>query len=72
MKRNVGSRLPSFTEKESNLMKSSIDFLGINFYNSFYVKNYPESLNMEDRDYMQDMAVELIIRLIENDTSIDE
>ncbi|XP_045795327.1 beta-glucosidase 11-like [Trifolium pratense] len=73
MKRNVGSRLPSFTEKESNLMKSSIDFLGINFYNSLYVKNYPpESKNMEDRDYMQDMAVELITRLIENDTSIDE
>ncbi|KEH27930.1 glycoside hydrolase family 1 protein [Medicago truncatula] len=31
MKKNVGSRLPSFTAKESNLIKSSIDFLGINF-----------------------------------------
>jgi beta-glucosidase len=43
MKKNVGSRLPSFTEKESNLMKRSIDFLGINSYSSFYVKNFPES-----------------------------
>jgi len=59
MKKNVGSRLPSFTVKESNLIKSSIDFLGINFYNLIYVKNSPTSLNMEDRDYMQDMAVEI-------------
>ncbi|KEH23192.1 putative beta-glucosidase [Medicago truncatula] len=71
MKKNAGSRLPSFTIKESNLIKNSIDFLGINFYNLIYVKNSPASLNMEDRDYTQDMAVEITV-LIENDTSIDE
>ncbi|RYR50966.1 hypothetical protein Ahy_A06g026025 [Arachis hypogaea] len=30
MKKNVGSRLPVFTKSESNLVKGSIDFLGIN------------------------------------------
>ncbi|KAK7294716.1 hypothetical protein RJT34_17609 [Clitoria ternatea] len=39
MKKNAGSRLPSFTQKESNLVKGSIDFIGINFYHSFFVKN---------------------------------
>jgi len=49
MKKNIGSRLPSFTAKESNLIKSSIDFLGINFYSLIYVKNNPASLIMDDR-----------------------
>ncbi|CAI8618537.1 unnamed protein product [Vicia faba] len=38
MKKNVGSRLPFFTSRESNLVKGSIDFLGVNFYNTFYIK----------------------------------
>lgn len=59
MKKNAGSRLPSFTQKESNLVQGSIDFLGINFYYSFYVKNNPRSLHMEDRDFIADMSVEL-------------
>ncbi|KAL5058139.1 hypothetical protein RYX36_029743 [Vicia faba] len=71
MKRNVGSRLPSFTKKESNLVKGSIDFLGINFYYSFYVKNKPDKQHIEDRDYRADMEVETI-DLIPNDTSIYE
>lgn len=59
MRKNVGSRLPFFTSKESNLVKGSIDFLGINFYNSFYAKNNPGSLKKKNRDYKSDMAVEL-------------
>ncbi|XP_061366410.1 beta-glucosidase 11-like isoform X2 [Gastrolobium bilobum] len=59
MKKNVGSRLPSFTQKESNMVKGSIDFLGINFYYTFYVKNNPDSLLKEDRDFNADIAVEL-------------
>lgn len=58
MKENVGSRLPLFTTRESILVKDSIDFLGINFYYSFYVKNNPGSLQKKDRNYMADMAVE--------------
>lgn len=60
MKKNVGSRLPSFTQKESNLVKGSMDFLGINFYYSHKVKNSPNNLQMEDRDYTADMFAEII------------
>jgi len=37
-----------------------MDFLGINFYNSFYVKNSPSIQHIEDRDYIADMEVETI------------
>jgi hypothetical protein len=59
MKKNVGSRLPFFTSSETNLVKGSLDFLGINFYYSFYVKNNAKSLQQKNRDYTADMAVEL-------------
>ncbi|MCI09324.1 beta-glucosidase 11-like, partial [Trifolium medium] len=59
MKNNVGSRLPFFTSRESNLVKGSIDFLGINFYYAHYVKNNAKSLQKKNRDYTEDMAAEL-------------
>ncbi|KAL5072901.1 hypothetical protein RYX36_011885 [Vicia faba] len=60
MKKNVGSRLPFFTSTESNLVKGSIDFIGINFYYAFHVKNSPGSLQIKNRDFVADMGVELI------------
>ncbi|KAK7395092.1 hypothetical protein VNO78_15634 [Psophocarpus tetragonolobus] len=68
MKKIAGSKLPSFTQKESNLVRGSIDFIGINFYFSFYVKNSPGSLQKENRDFMEDLSAE-IERIIPNDTS---
>jgi len=59
MKKNVGSRLPFFTSRETDLVKGSLDFLGINFYYSFYVKNNAKSLQQKNRDYTADMAVEI-------------
>ncbi|KAL1351856.1 hypothetical protein AAHE18_06G124800 [Arachis hypogaea] len=59
MKKNVGSRLPVFTKSESNLVKGSIDFLGINLRKW----DNPRSLCIKDRDYVADMAVELIGRM---------
>jgi len=58
MKKNAGPRLPSFTQKESDLVRGSIDFLGINFYYSFYVRDSPSSLLNRNRDYLTDMSVE--------------
>jgi len=57
MRKNAGSRLPSFTKKESNMIRNSIDFLGINFYTSFYVENNPGNLQNEDGDFIADIAV---------------
>uniref|UniRef100_A0ACD5UZL4 Uncharacterized protein n=1 Tax=Avena sativa TaxID=4498 RepID=A0ACD5UZL4_AVESA len=38
MRSRVGKRLPRFTTKEADLVKGSLDFLGINHYTTFYTK----------------------------------
>ncbi|CAN0923764.1 Beta-glucosidase 24 [Linum grandiflorum] len=35
----LGSRLPQFTREESRLLRKSFDFLGLNYYTGYYVKN---------------------------------
>ncbi|KAM3352172.1 hypothetical protein ACQJBY_023810 [Aegilops geniculata] len=57
MKKNVGSRLPTFTEVQSELIKGSLDFIGINHYYSLYVNDRP--LETGVRDYKADMSVSL-------------
>ncbi|KAK3028570.1 hypothetical protein RJ639_039261 [Escallonia herrerae] len=39
MKEFVGSRLPKFTKEQSNMLKGSIDLLGLNYYTANYVSN---------------------------------
>ncbi|KAG7565080.1 Glycoside hydrolase superfamily [Arabidopsis suecica] len=41
MKRTLGSRLPVFSEEESEQVKGSTDFVGVIHYNTFYVTNRP-------------------------------
>uniref|UniRef100_A0A453LUU4 Uncharacterized protein n=5 Tax=Triticinae TaxID=1648030 RepID=A0A453LUU4_AEGTS len=41
MKKIVGSRLPPFTKVQSELIKGSLDFIGINHYYSLYVNDRP-------------------------------
>ncbi|XP_039159635.1 beta-glucosidase 11 isoform X2 [Eucalyptus grandis] len=67
MKKNVGSRLPSFTTHESKRIKGSIDFFGINFYSVLHIKDNPEILKMDPRDYNADTAVEMIF--VQDNTS---
>ncbi|XP_059458185.1 beta-glucosidase 11-like isoform X1 [Corylus avellana] len=59
MKRNVGTRLPTFTNLESNQVKGSIDFLGVNYYLTVYVKDNSSKLEMELRNFNADMAVDI-------------
>ncbi|KAI3920540.1 hypothetical protein MKW92_000180 [Papaver armeniacum] len=61
MKRNAGSRLPSFTPYEAKLVKGSCDFFGLNHYASSNVKDNPESLKIQQRDISMDMAVSLYV-----------
>jgi len=39
MKSSVGSRLPKFTKAESEGLKNSIDFLGVNYYTTYYAEH---------------------------------
>ncbi|ONH96077.1 hypothetical protein PRUPE_7G106000 [Prunus persica] len=39
MRSNVRERLPKFTEEESELLKGSFDFIGINYYTARYASN---------------------------------
>ena len=55
MKKNVGSRLPPFTEVQSEIIKGSLDFIGINHYYSLYVNDRP--LDTGVRDYTADMSI---------------
>ncbi|XP_044977412.1 beta-glucosidase 2-like [Hordeum vulgare subsp. vulgare] len=56
MKKNVGSRLPPFTKVQSELIKGSIDFIGINHYFSVYVND--RHLHTGVRDYTADMSID--------------
>lgn len=39
MQQMVGERLPNFTRAEVEMVKGSIDYVGINHYTSYYVLN---------------------------------
>ncbi|KAK9733674.1 hypothetical protein RND81_04G083400 [Saponaria officinalis] len=52
MKTNVGKRLPKFTANQSNLVKGSFDFIGLNYYTVILVKD--TGLMAEPRDYTHD------------------
>ncbi|GMY38321.1 beta-glucosidase 11-like isoform X15 [Fagus crenata] len=67
MKKNVGSRLPAFTNLESNQVKGSFDFIGLNHYMTFYIKDDSSKLDMEIRNFEADMAIDMIF--IQNDAS---
>ncbi|XP_071721709.1 beta-glucosidase 11-like [Rutidosis leptorrhynchoides] len=62
MKKIVGSRLPSFTDEESQSVKGSSDFIGFIHYFATYVKDKSSTWDMEVRDFYRDMGVELRIR----------
>ncbi|KAF0914117.1 hypothetical protein E2562_026513 [Oryza meyeriana var. granulata] len=57
MRKNVGSRLPSFTDEESKRVLGSFDFVGFNHYVAVYVKADLSKLDQSLRDYMGDAAV---------------
>ncbi|XP_022634119.1 beta-glucosidase 12 isoform X3 [Vigna radiata var. radiata] len=44
MRSMLGNRLPKFTIEESRQLKGSFDFLGLNYYSSFYAAHAPHQL----------------------------
>lgn len=56
MRKIAGSRLPSFTNFESELVINSFDFIGLNHYTSLYVSNHPNALEGPPEDFTADLA----------------
>ncbi|KAJ4724163.1 Beta-glucosidase [Melia azedarach] len=53
MRSLVGNRLPKFSKEESELLKGSFDFLGLNYYTSNYVAYAPQ-LKSGNKSYLTD------------------
>ncbi|CAJ2629131.1 unnamed protein product [Trifolium pratense] len=60
MKKNVGARIPTFTNWESKQVKGSYDFIGVIHYMNINVSDNYGALNIKLRDFHADMAVNLI------------
>ena len=67
VKKNAGARIPVFTKLESKLVKGSFDFLGVNHYNTLYIKDKSSSLEMEMRDFFADIGAEMICMIVCSD-----
>ena len=57
MREIVGERLPVFTKEEKKLVKGSTDFIGINYYRSFYARHEPNKTLINGMDYYDSYAV---------------
>lgn len=53
----VGNRLPSITPEERKLLKGSVDFVGVNYYRSFYVRNEFNKSAIHAMDNFDSLAV---------------
>ncbi|KAF3571425.1 hypothetical protein F2Q69_00062501 [Brassica cretica] len=79
MKRILGSRLPVFSNEESELVKGSSDFLGIIHYTTVYIANITPAPSVlpSNQEFFTDMGVDTICKLyflfnqsIKNKTSL--
>ncbi|XP_020239605.1 hydroxyisourate hydrolase isoform X2 [Cajanus cajan] len=59
MKTNAGERIPTFTNRESDQVKGSYDFIGIIHYCNVNVTDNSDALNIKVRDVYADMAATL-------------
>ncbi|KAH9329951.1 hypothetical protein KI387_002059, partial [Taxus chinensis] len=59
MRTHVGDRLPYFTKEESELVKGSFDFLGMNYYTAMYAINNNATPSARPIDFNDDTRVNL-------------
>ncbi|KAL5983751.1 Cyanidin 3-O-glucoside 7-O-glucosyltransferase (acyl-glucose) [Asimina triloba] len=55
MRKNAGSRLPSFTKSESQRVKGSYDFIGLNHYITGYAQDDPDGPKRKIKDFDADI-----------------
>ncbi|XP_043705458.1 beta-glucosidase 42 [Telopea speciosissima] len=58
MRERLGDRLPKFSEEEKEMLKNSVDFVGLNHYTSRYIIHV--SKNLEHNDFYQDQEMQRI------------
>ncbi|KAG8376391.1 hypothetical protein BUALT_Bualt09G0058600 [Buddleja alternifolia] len=56
---NVQDNLAPFTDKESDMLKGSLDFLGLNYYTAMYARDDPKHPE-DEQSYMKDMHLETL------------
>ncbi|KAF8679068.1 hypothetical protein HU200_045825 [Digitaria exilis] len=59
MQEIVKDRLPLFSDEESRMVKGSIDYVGINHYTSYYIKD-PGTWNLLPVSYQDDWHVDFV------------
>ncbi|XP_016169371.2 hydroxyisourate hydrolase isoform X1 [Arachis ipaensis] len=57
MKKIAGERIPTFTDRESKLVKGSYDFIGLIHYTNINITDNSLVLESNLRDFSADMAV---------------
>lgn len=58
MRERLGDRLPNFSQQDRELLKHSVDFIGLNHYTSRFVGHAANSL--EENDFYKIQDVEII------------
>ncbi|KAI3449486.1 hypothetical protein Pfo_006151 [Paulownia fortunei] len=59
VKKHAQTRIPAFTKDESEQIKGSLDFIGVNHYLTVFIKDDP-SMKRDINDFYADMAAEII------------
>nr|POE95690.1 beta-glucosidase 4 [Quercus suber] len=59
MQERLGDRLPKFSEEEKDLLRNSIDFVGLNHYTSRFIAHVPDS--PEEGDFYKAQEMERIV-----------
>lgn len=59
----VGERLPKFSKEESEMLKNSYDFIGINYYSTSYATTDVECLSEEKQTYFTDSCAKLTCKV---------
>ncbi|GMN70059.1 hypothetical protein TIFTF001_039103 [Ficus carica] len=72
MKKNAGSRIPAFTVEESDSIRGSFDFLGLNYYNVMYVEDKSSTLQSENRDVVADIAIKLHCQRTRRNSTLED
>ncbi|CAA2957619.1 beta-glucosidase 10-like isoform X2 [Olea europaea var. sylvestris] len=60
VKKNAQTRIPTFTKLESEQIKGSVDFIGVNHYTTAFVKDNPSILEADNGGFSADLAAQII------------